>query len=108
VSAPFYDTAAGPNAGAVFVYDGTGGPLPHYRMTITPPQEAALDQFGQVLEADDVNLDGTDEILASAPNASISQVIGYRVFPSRHRGPEPVIATAEHAGKVYVIFPELP
>lgn len=108
VSAPFFDTAAGPNAGAVFVFDGTGGPMPRYRMTITPPQEAALDQFGQALEAGDVDLDGTDEILASAPNASISQVIGYQVFPSRHRGPEPVIATSEHAGKVYVIFPELP
>jgi len=108
VSAPFYDSSAGPNAGALFLFEGTGGPVPRYLMTVTPPTEAALDQFGQYLEAGDVNLDGTDELLASAPNASISQVIGYQVFPSRHRGPEPVIETSEHAGKVYVIFPELP
>lgn len=108
VSAPFFDTAAGPNAGAVFVYDGTGGPLPRYRTTVTPPQEAALDQFGQALTSGDLNQDGNDELLVGAPNATISQVIGYDLFPSRHRGPQPIIATSEHAGRVYVIFPELP
>jgi hypothetical protein len=107
VGAPFFDTSAGANAGAVFVFEATDT-LPRYRMTITAPLEAALDQFGNTLEAGDLDLDGTDELLVSAPNADISQVIGYQIFPDRHRGPEPIISTAEHTGRVYVIFPELP
>jgi len=108
VAAPFYDTPEGANMGAVMLYEPGADGRPHYRTTLGAPDLAALDQFGQSVTAGDTDGDGGDEIVVGAPNATISVVSGYLVYPSRFREPEAIVETREQAGKVYVIFPGLP
>jgi hypothetical protein len=108
VGTPFYDSAAGPNAGAVFLYEPAPDGMPRYRATVTAPDEEALFQFGRAVAVGDADGDGGDELIVGAPDATIEVMTGVRIYPGRFRGPEAIIDTREQAGKVYVIFPGLP
>ncbi|MFQ5507950.1 MAG: hypothetical protein ACE5FN_01295 [Leptospirillia bacterium] len=105
VSAPFFDTEAGINAGALFTFTGTVNDPPRFHRIFTVPSGVPLELFGSSLAVGDLNRDGIDEIAAGAPDANISVLLGYRVYPGRFGGVETVIDMREQAGRVYVIFP---
>lgn len=108
VTSPFYDTAAGANTGGVFLFGPDPDGRPILRTVVTPHDPQQMDQFGQSIAIGDVNGDGRDELVVGAPNATISVITGYLVYPGRFRGTEVVVETREQAGKMYVIFPGLP
>jgi len=108
VTSPYYDNASGTNAGGVFLYAPDPEARPRLRAIVSPHDAHAMDQFGQSIAVGDVNGDDTDELVVGSPNATISVLTGYLVYPGRFRGPEAVIDTREQAGKMYVIFPGLP
>ncbi len=108
IAAPFLDTRAGIDTGVVFLFQDTGSGAPVFRTRIIAPDARPSDLFGTQMTAGDLNQDGADELAIAAPNTDIRILIGYAVYPGRFGRTEEIIELRKKAGKVYVIFPDLP
>jgi len=85
VGAPYEDVSTASDAGLVFIFEGTSGTLGNGYYLDQRPAGAneASDHFGYALAAGDINGDGDDELVVSAPDEDYHAIDEGVVFQFR-------------------------